>query len=163
MPFNTGAGGTSADFVWMLCLAACVFPILGYFFELPFFSESLLFMIMYVWSRREPAGFLNIFGFKFQALYLPWVYLAIRLLMGAPILGPLYGIGVGHLYYFLADVLPLSHNIDLIHTPLFVTNFVSHWSGVTPPTGPNRAAAGPANPNAFGGHNWGRGRTLGAN
>ena len=157
MPFNTGGGGTSADYVWMLCLSMVVFPILAHVVGMVIFSESLLFMIMYVWSRREPEGALNIFGFKFQALYLPWIYLAIRLLMGNPIMSPLYGIAIGHLYYFLADVLPLSHNIDLIHTPAFMVRLVDSVTGVTRPSGPNLNGGPPTRM----GHNWGQGRRLG--
>jgi Derlin-2/3 len=158
MPFNTGGGGTSADFVWMLCLAMVIFPIIGYFTSEMIFSECILFMIMYVWSRREPDGAMNIFGFKFQALYLPWVYLAIRLLMGNPIMLPIYGIVVGHLYYFLADVMPLSHNIDLIKTPEFIIRLVEYISGVSRPTaGPNATANQPTQM----GHGWGAGRRLG--
>lgn len=160
-PFNTGGGGTSADFIWMLCIGGLIFPIIGAIAGEAFFSESILFMIMYVWSRREPEGALNIFGFKFQALYLPWVYLALRLLMGNPVMPGLYGVGVGHFYYFLADVLPLSHNIDMIKTPGMLIRFVDRITGVTRPTGINAQAPG-APQNAFGGHNWGRGNRLGA-
>lgn len=162
-PFNTGGGGTTADFIYMLFLGALVFFAIGYFMPIPFFGECMLFMIMYVWSRKEPNGVLNIFGFKFQALYLPWIYLAIRLLMGSSIVNPLIGIVVGHAYFFLADVLPISHNIDLIHTPSFLIHFVDRITGVSRPIGANAAAARPGvNPQAFGGHNWGRGNRLGA-
>jgi Derlin-2/3 len=157
MPFNTGAGGTSADFVWMLCLAAVIFPIIAFFMREFFFGECILFMIMYVWSRREPEGTLNIFGFKFQALYLPWVYLAIRLVMGNSIIQPLEGIVVGHLYYFLAEVLPLSHNIDMIKTPGFVIRLVDRLTGVTAvPTAVNTGRQ----PTQMG-YTWGGGRRLG--
>lgn len=94
-PFNTGARGTSADYLWMLLF--CMMPILmiAYFLDIMVLSEPLLYVIMYVWSKREPEAQANIFGFKFQASYLPWVYVAIRLLMGNSIVGPLIGIGAG--------------------------------------------------------------------
>lgn len=31
--------------------------------------------------------------------------------MGGDITGPLMGVAVGHLYYFLVDVLPISHGL----------------------------------------------------
>lgn len=93
--YNTGARGTSADFLWMILCSLAVLWILGYVFEIAVFSEPLLFVIMYVWSRREPEAQANIFGFKFKAIYLPWMYVALRLLMGNPIVGPLVGIATG--------------------------------------------------------------------
>lgn len=77
-PFSTGAGGTSADFLWMVIVGMGIFCVVGCYFELGFMSEQLLYLIMYVWSRREPDTILSFFGFKFKALYVPWVYMAFR-------------------------------------------------------------------------------------
>ena len=95
IPFNTGARGTSADYLFMVLFSMGVLCVLGYIFDTFMLSEPLLYVIMYAWSRREPDAQTNIFGFKFKALYLPWVYVAIRMLMGNPITGPLLGIGCG--------------------------------------------------------------------
>ena len=143
MPFNTGGGGTSADFVWMLCLAIVPFSILGcvvgFLGEQMGFSEALLFMIIYVRTRREPEEALNMFGFKFQAIYLPQIYLAIPLFMGNSIMTPLRGISVGHLYYLLAGVM----GNELVRTPAFVVRLVEYVTGVARPSGPNLNAGQP--------------------
>lgn len=99
-PFNTGARGTSADYLWMLLFTMIPICFLAYLFEIFILSEPLLYVIMYVWSRREPEAQANMFGFKFQATYLPWVYIAFRVLMGNSIVAPLIGIAAGNYYYF---------------------------------------------------------------
>lgn len=50
-PFSTGAGGTSADFLWMVMIGMVVFLVVGLYLEMYVMSEALLFMILYVWSR----------------------------------------------------------------------------------------------------------------
>eukprot|EP01038_Epipyxis_sp_PR26KG_P009695 gene9695-13049_t len=175
-PFNTGAGGSSADFLWMLLISMVLLLQISIYFEFLVLSEPILYVIMYSWSRRDPTTLVNIFGFKFQAIYLPWAYIGIRLIMGGSIVEPLVGIAVGHIYYFLSQVLPQSHGINLVKTPNFCIKFISFVTGMTQPQQvptftPNASAAVGANPsttgrpNPFpqtgGGYNWGRGRTLG--
>lgn len=133
-PFNTGAGGTSADFLWMLLVTMGILLVIAFYFDLMVLSEPILYVIMYVWSRREPDAQLNIFGFRFKSLYLPWVYVALRLIMGGAITEPLIGIAVGHLYYFLIEVLPVTHGYNLIRTPKFCVDFVGYVTGQTPLT-----------------------------
>lgn len=105
-PYNTGAGGTSSDYLYMIVIGMGILLLVDYFQGMGVLSEPLLYMIMYVWSRREPTALLNVFGFKFQSVYLPWVYIAIRMVMGSDILSPLIGIGTGHMYFFLIEVMP---------------------------------------------------------
>jgi hypothetical protein len=95
-PFNTGARGSAADYLWMLLFSLIPISFLAYVFELPLLSEPLLFLIMYVWSRREPEARSNFFGIQFAGIYLPWVYVALRLLMGVSMVGPLIGISSGY-------------------------------------------------------------------
>ena len=42
----------------------------------------------------------------FTAPYLPWALLGFSLLLGHDVTSDFLGIGVGHIYYFLADVYP---------------------------------------------------------
>jgi len=164
-PFNTGARGTSADYLFMLLFCMAILCVLGYLFDFMLLSEPLLYVIMYAWSRKEPEVQTNIFGFKFKALYLPWVYVAIRILMGNSIVGPLLGIGSGHLYYFLVDVLPASHGWEVLRTPTFCVDIGEYLSGRTQPTvvpvRQQAAQAGGGGGFPRGGYNWGGGRTLG--
>ena len=178
-PFNTGGGGNSSDFLWMIMLGMAVLCVVGYFFEMQVLSESLLYMIMYVWSRRDPNVIVSIFGFKLQVIYLPWFYIAMRLLMGGSISQPLIGVAVGHAYYFCIEVLPLMYGYDPIRTPQFCCNIIAWYTGGRSSSATSGAPAGvrggfraaaaaaPAAARGFAsmgsGHNWGRGRQLGSN
>jgi hypothetical protein len=148
-PFNTGGGGTSADFVWMVLVAMGILLLISYYFDMLVLSEPILYVIMYNWSRREADKPVGIFGFKFKAIYLPWVYVGIRLIMGGSITEPLVGIAVGHLYYFLIEVLPVTHGYNVIRTPKFCMDLVDYVEG--------RAPVAAQRPAAY----TGMGRTLG--
>ena len=83
--------------------------------------------------------------------------------MGNPINDILHGMGVGHIYYFLADVIPAVYGKDVLKTPQFLIDTF----GVGEYTPEVEVAAAPrpvaANePARGGGHNWGgRGQALG--
>merc|ERR1712100_662416 len=108
-------------------------------------SRALLMYIVYVWSRREPEAPISFFGFKVKGFYVPWIFLAFDLLIGAPLSQGLIGITVGHAYYFLIDVFPISHGVDIIRTPRFCISAVEYMTGFTQPVAPHsgqpRAAA----------------------
>ena len=157
-PYNTGGGGGTADFIAMVLFGIVVFSIFGVVFNLMLLAPLMRYMIVYVWSRREPTSVLNFFGFKFQSLYLPWVYCGMDMLMGGSIQPALMGIGVGHLYYFLVDVFPGIQGFELIVTPRFCIDF-AEW--VAPPGSEATGATGARPPPRQAGPAWGRGRTLG--
>lgn len=186
-PYNTGTGGNSADMLWMIILAMGVLLILSYNFGLFLLSEELLYVIMYVWSRREPNLQMNLFGIRLKSIYLPWAYVGIRLLMGSSITEAIIGIAVGHLYFFLVEVLPVSHGYNLVKTPKFCVDAVVSLTRILPsPIGntttgftvhapPSQTATNTAGTTGAGagastttaaqrstGYQWGRGRALGA-
>lgn len=59
-------------------------------------------------------------GMPVKGLYLPWALIALTILTGGSPVNDLIGIAVGHLYYFLVDVLPLSQGIAALQTPEFM-------------------------------------------
>ena len=135
-PWNTGAGGTSADFLYMVVLGMAVFCTLAAFentlgLQMQVMAEPILYYILYVWSRKEPDTVVNMWGFKFKGLYLPWVYMALRVLMGGGITHMLVGVAVGHIYYFLVDVVPNSHGTTLIKTPMWCVKVIEKMTGAT--------------------------------
>ena len=76
---------------------------------------------MYLWSRRNPTVVINFLELiQFQAPYLPLFYLALdTLFIGTPLV-TVVGYLVGHLYYFLEDVLPHlpgTEDFRLLKTP----------------------------------------------
>ena len=194
-PFNTGAGGTSADFLYMVVLGMAVFCTLASFerslgLGMQVMAEPILYYILYVYSRKEPDTILNMWGFKFKALYSPWVYMGLRVLMGGGITHMLVGAGVGHVYYFFVDVVPNVHGTSLIRTPEWCVKVIERVTGVTQmgsaaftAAAPRQRQAGndgpapqPMNagqqggggggmryrPGSTGGYQWGRGNVLGS-
>eukprot|EP00013_Stygamoeba_regulata_P011334 CAMPEP_0177671588 /NCGR_PEP_ID=MMETSP0447-20121125/24805_1 /TAXON_ID=0 /ORGANISM="Stygamoeba regulata, Strain BSH-02190019" /LENGTH=213 /DNA_ID=CAMNT_0019179033 /DNA_START=221 /DNA_END=862 /DNA_ORIENTATION=- len=80
---------------------------LGY--SLSFLAPSLSFGVFYYWSRKHPYVRMNfLFVFDFTAPWLPWVIMAFGFLLGNSPLYDLLGVLVGHLYFYLADVVPLT-------------------------------------------------------
>lgn len=163
-PFSTGGGGTSPDYLYMLLFSMVVLLTAAAVFSLGVLSDSLLYVIMYCWSRRNPDDQVSMFGFKLKGMYLPWVYIAIRVLMGGDIIMPLLGIFTGHVYYFLVETLPVTHNLTLLSTPVFCVRAVEKLTGFSqqpqqpiPVRGATAAGGIPR-----GSYQWGgAGRTLG--
>jgi Derlin-2/3 len=126
----------TADFVWMLLLGAIgmmvsfdcthsddekmVEPLV----HMPFLGSSLTFMMVYVWSKRNPDVRLNFLGFmNFTGPYLPWVLLGFSLLINNSF--PMHdalGIAFGHVYYFFDDIYPVvsGTGIHYLRAPAFV-------------------------------------------
>ncbi|XP_030488056.2 derlin-1.1-like isoform X1 [Cannabis sativa] len=120
----------TADFVWMFIFGAlsllvmAIIPILSS----PFMGGSLVFMIVYVWSREYPNARINIYGLvSLKGFYLPWAMLTLDLLFGVPLMEDILGMVVGHLYYFLTVLYPLSGGKYIFKTPIWVHKIVAYW------------------------------------
>lgn len=185
--YNTGAGGGTADYIFALMFAS-VSMLVSYFFLagfiMPVFSTNLTFFVLYIWTKNYPTVQVSIWGFPVQSLYLPFVLLGLRLLMGSPFGNMLHGFVFGHLYYFLVDVVPLVYGKDFLHTPQFLIDKFGIGNYVPPAAQPAQQqqsgrtnawnAPGRVNPpqdtnglrrrNVGGGYDWGgSGRVLGSN
>ncbi|KAJ0410936.1 hypothetical protein ATCC90586_004289 [Pythium insidiosum] len=164
-PFPSG-GGPTADYAFMLFFGACILWIVAFFMELPFLGTSLIFMIVYVWSRRNPTAPVAIWGFRFEGLYLPWALIAFTVLVGGNPMMDIFGVIAGHIYYFLLEVLPTTKGWNLIQTPgIFINLFPSPQYAGTPIVGapPRAGPAAPGGAAPGGGYAWGQGRPLGSN
>ena len=178
-PYNTGAGGGTADYAFMMLFGMAVilitYPLVSSVFRLyPLFTRNLIFYVLYVWSKRNPTGRASIWGVPIQAVYLPFAYLALTVFMGNPYMDMLHGLAVGHLYYFLVDVVPQVQGKDILRTPQFLINqfgvgeYRPEVAPVPPHMRPGAAGQGPGAAAGGGGgggggaHNWGGGgRPLG--
>eukprot|EP00127_Corallochytrium_limacisporum_P002472 Clim_evm29s128 gene=Clim_evmTU29s128 len=115
-----------ADFFYMLLFCATLLTLVAPFVHSFFFGSALVFCMVYVWSRRNPYALMNFLGaFNFTAPYLPWVLMAFGLTLGHSPIMDLLGIGVGHIYYVLADVFPettrrTGKEIRLLATPTVI-------------------------------------------
>lgn len=136
----------TADFLFMMIfgalsiLALSVIP----FLYSPFCGISLVFMLLYVWSREFPNANINIYGlFTLKAFYLPWAMLALDVIFGSPIWPDLVGIVAGHLYFFLTVLHPLASGKNILKTPAWVHRIVARYRlGAPAGPAPSRPAAG---------------------
>ena len=63
--------------------------------------------MLYVWTRRNPNVEVNIMEiFTFRAQFLPWFLMLLVVVFGFDAQDDIIGAAVGHLYYFLADIMP---------------------------------------------------------
>eukprot|EP00545_Synedropsis_sp_CCMP1620_P001139 CAMPEP_0119004334 /NCGR_PEP_ID=MMETSP1176-20130426/1083_1 /TAXON_ID=265551 /ORGANISM="Synedropsis recta cf, Strain CCMP1620" /LENGTH=290 /DNA_ID=CAMNT_0006956025 /DNA_START=82 /DNA_END=954 /DNA_ORIENTATION=- len=190
-PFNTGAGGGTADYVFMWIFGAITMvvskPVISLVLPVStrLMTRSMIYYVLYVWSKRHPTAQANIWGIPVKAIYLPFTYVIISIFIGAPYRDMVQGIIVGHIYYFLVDVVPQVYGKDVLHTPQFlidklgVGNYTQAGIVDAPPPaeaprvgrvagvgggGGAPQGGGAAAPRGGGGHNWGAGgNRLGAN
>ncbi|RLN54555.1 hypothetical protein BBJ29_003990 [Phytophthora kernoviae] len=159
-----GGGGPTADYAFMLLFGASILSVVAFFMGVPFLGTSLIFMIVYVWSRRNPTAPVAIWGFRFDGLYLPWALIAFTVLVGGNPIMDIFGVVAGHLYYFLLEVLPATKGWNLLQTPaMFASFFPSPQvaaGGAVPIIGARDPAGRGAAPMG-GGYAWGTGRPLG--
>ena len=99
-------------------------------------------------------------------MYLPYALAALSFLMSGTegLIIPCIGMAVGHLYYFLIEIVPMEYNMDLIKTPsLLVDAFGPANTPGIEVRAPGAPAVGlgarPATAPTWGG----QGRTLGSN
>jgi Derlin-2/3 len=70
-------------------------------------SPCLSYIMLYVWARKNPNSFVNFFElFQFRAPVLPWATLLMIVMLGYTPKYYLCGLAVGHIYYFIEDVIP---------------------------------------------------------
>lgn len=114
--------GNTADAIWMLILGMVSILLMDLFlpflFNSFFHGPSLIFMMLYLWSKHNPNTPVSLFGVvRLQAVYLPFAMLAIDMVQGGSIKPGATGIIAGHIYYFLRDVYPGVSGRHLIQTP----------------------------------------------
>ena len=156
-PFELGpAWAKSAHFAYMLLVNAVVTLLVAYFMGLFFIGGILSFSVIYACSRRHPEAQTGFMGFSFKVKMLPWVLLALGILMGGDPTEDLIGIAVGHLFFFTIVEVPNAYGYHLLQTPEFLINLVEGTDyTATPGGGAARAGTGRH-------HAWGGGRTLGS-
>lgn len=119
----------TADYLFLWIFGATlllIIDVIFYYTHLPklmFLGPSLVFMIVYVWSRDEAnknvvMSFLGLFNFT--APYLPWVILGVGLLLDQTPIFDLLGIAVGHVYHHLSTVYPRVTGRQILKTPQFL-------------------------------------------
>lgn len=175
-PFPTSVHRGSVDYLFAILVMSTVLLVIGTLMNVAFLGQSLMFGLVYLWSRRNPLAPVSVWGFKFSGKYLPWVYMAFGVLTGGSPMPDILGLVAAHFFYFLVEVLPVKLDRNVLTTPDFVVsicNFLTSLGNAGGPpqnnpyipaapaqnarTGGQEAATG----STTGGHNWGSGRRLG--
>lgn len=119
-PFPTSVHGGSIDYLFALMFIGTTLLVISSFMTIPFLGQSMVFSLIYLWSRRNPNAPVAVWGFKFTGTNLPWVFLLFSMLMGNPIFADVVGLIASNVYYVLIEVLPLKYNRNFLTTPEFV-------------------------------------------
>lgn len=100
--------GRSLDFLFLVVSGGAMLMAVAPFLRtVYFFGSPLTFMLVYLWSRRNPGMQIALLGLvHFSAPWLPWALLGFSLLLGHDVTSDALGIAVGHAYFFLEDVWP---------------------------------------------------------
>lgn len=120
----------------------------------PALGPSLVFAILYYWSRREPYAQLSFFSFTIKGYQFPFALVFFQLLIGGNIWVDLLGLASGHVYYFVKEVVPQEYGYNLIKTPGFMVRFMANYSsgaGGAPPAGGNIGGFAGGRPGGGGG------------
>lgn len=169
--FNTGGGGGTADYMFMMLFGMILILISGALLGLGvIFATTLVYYVMYIWSKRNPTAQTNIWGIPMQAMYLPFALLGLSIVMGNPYIDMMHGYAIGHIYYFVVEVVPKVYGKVFLTTPLFLIQKFGVGEYISPAPRGGMAAVGnnttlapgrvnpPRDPAAStSSHNWGSG------
>ena len=116
--------GNSADYLYFILFCMIFLLLLSPITKTLFLSTSLNFAMMYYWGRKSKMTNVEFMGvFTFRAPYLSLFYLMISFLLGYEYKELIIGIIVGHVYFFLKEILPRIKGvkgIKLLETPKIV-------------------------------------------
>ncbi|AFZ81607.1 Derl-like family member protein [Theileria equi strain WA] len=73
---------------------------------LPFLGNSLLFAIIYYWSKKDMWSHVSIYFVTVKGYQLPFAMLFLHIIMGSSIWIDLIGLISSHIYYLIRDVIP---------------------------------------------------------
>ena len=154
--------GRRADMVWMMSLVILSINLIGgLLLGMMLLTGAYICALIWIFCRRHEDSTMSLYMFEFGAKIFPWVFLGFTVLIGKyTIVEGLMGFCVGHLYFFLSDVFPKTHKMQLLSTPRFVRSWfpderINRGVHVNVP----QARAAQADPGA---HRWGGGgRALG--
>lgn len=110
-----------SDYFFTLVLIFISLILASTFFYIPFLATPLSNTITYIWSRKNPQGIVQIFGFvSFSAFFLPFVFPLISLIFEGRISKEeLVGIVVGQIIFYVRDVYP-KFGRNFFKTPCWV-------------------------------------------
>lgn len=152
----------TADYIYMYLvgmMAMNVIALLLPVFNFGVMGGSLVFMLLYVWSKNFATTQCNIYGLvTIKGFYLPFAFIAVSIIISDDWKADFLGLLGGHMYYFLKVVHPAAGGVRLLDTPRWLNRVVAQYRIGTVP----HAATDSQNPTNPGFRAFrGGGRTLG--
>ena len=170
-PYNTGAGSCTADYAFALMFGMMTIilthPLMN-MIRMPASPccNSLIFFVIYGWSKRYPNAPVSLWFFQMKAIQFPFAHVLFNVVTCRGISSLVHGIAVGHLYYFLVDVFPVVYGKDILHTPQILIDVFGGEGGsmsagydMYRPKG-KAGMEGPTKKKRA--HSWGTGQALGS-
>ncbi|KAK7505872.1 hypothetical protein BaRGS_00003143 [Batillaria attramentaria] len=158
--------GRPADYLFMLLFNWICLVIVGLVADLMILMDPLVLSVLYVWCQLNKDMIVQFwFGTRFKAMYLPWVLFAFNLIIGSGGMMELFGIVVGHLYFFLMFKYPQDFGgARLLSVPSILYKYFPNRQGGVAGFGTAPSSRRRPDDNGGGGggrHNWGGGQRLG--
>ena len=133
--FTNEPGG----YVFFMLFQMIVISLLGLVLQwptgIPMVGPSLIFSVIYYWSRREPYAQLSFFSFNIKGFQFPFALLFFQMLMGGSPWMDLLGLASGHIFYFLKEIVPQEYGKSWLVPPVFLQTFAVKHLGAVPPQG----------------------------
>lgn len=110
------------DFLYLLIFNWLCCVIVGLFTSLPVLMDPMVLSVLYVWCQLNREVIVTFwFGSRFKAMYLPWVLFAFNVMLSNGGMMSLFGILIGHLYFFLKFTYPQElGGTSFLETPSFI-------------------------------------------
>nr|CAK12751.1 Der1-like protein [Guillardia theta] len=119
--------GSASDFLWCLIMGGALLCGINHVtgMMLPFLTIPLIFMTVWIWSRKHPNVQMSVFGlFNITSVHFPIFLLVLTMLMGGSPVQNIMGYFVGHVYWFLKEVHPTTKDHRFFSAPSFLKRLV---------------------------------------
>jgi derlin-1 len=111
--------GRKGDCFMMLMFIMISLSVIGIAAKMAVLTNSFSTAIVYIWATQNPTQIVQfMFGLRFKAVFLPWVFLIFDVIQGGSPIPGIIGIIVGHSYHFMENIYPQTHGgTKLFSTP----------------------------------------------
>ncbi|CAI2374147.1 unnamed protein product [Moneuplotes crassus] len=144
----------SADYFLFILILLSLTLLTSFMVELPFTFQCLCSTLICIWAKKNLKQSISLFGLiNFRAPYLPYIFLIVNIIVGGNfivkssiaeawyeqrqffnknIIYELFGVIVGHIYYyfyFVVPKLPYTRDISILSSPQLLCK-ITDWLGL---------------------------------
>ena len=130
-PFIISKMGGSTDYLFSLFFIGIILLLLSWPLNLLTLSHSLLFGVIYLWSKRNSSIPINFWGFNFKGFHIPWLMIGFTILLGNSPISDLVGLIAAHIYFFLVHVFPIAYDYQIVNNPQWFVRIVEFFFNIS--------------------------------